>query len=87
MKRVQFELPKANPPRGGDAKPEVSQGSEIARLPAQAPVAASSKGTDTKEEGQVSKSKSKFKFRHAKLLTSIVALVAIIVDSGAGHKF
>ncbi len=32
-------------------------------------------------------SKSKFKFRHAKLLTSIVALVAIIVDSGAGHKF
>jgi hypothetical protein len=32
-------------------------------------------------------SKSKFKFRHAKLLTSIVALVAIIVDSGAAHKF
>jgi hypothetical protein len=85
MKRMQFELPKANPSRGGDAKPEVSQGSEIARLPAQAPVAASSKGTDTKERDQVSK--SKFKFRHAKLLTSIIAIVAVIVDSGAGHKF
>jgi hypothetical protein len=30
---------------------------------------------------------SKFKFRHAKLLTAIVAIVAIIVDSGAGFKF
>jgi hypothetical protein len=32
-------------------------------------------------------SKSKFKFRHAKLLMSIMAIVAVIVDSGAGHKF
>ena len=32
-------------------------------------------------------SKSKFKFRHAKLLTSIIAILAVIVDSGAGHKF
>jgi hypothetical protein len=82
---VQFELPRANPPRGGDAKPEVSQGSEIARLPAQAPVAASFPGTDSRRRGQVSK--SKFKFRYAKLLTSIIAIVAVIVDSGAGHKF
>ena len=32
-------------------------------------------------------SKSKFKFRHARLLTVIAALVAIVVDSGAAHKF
>jgi hypothetical protein len=32
-------------------------------------------------------SKSKFKFRHARLVTAIVALVAIVVDSGAAHKF
>jgi hypothetical protein len=83
---VQFELPRANPPRGGDAKPEVSQGSEIARLPAQAPVAASfSLALISRRKGQVSK--SKFKFRHAKLLTSIIAIIAVIVDSGAGHKF
>ena len=83
---MQFELPKANPSRGGDAKPEVSQGSEIARLPAQAPVAASPQpGTDSRRRDQVSK--SKFKFRHAKLLTSIIAIIAVIVDSGAGHKF
>jgi hypothetical protein len=81
---VQFELPKANPPRGGDAKPEVSQGSEIARLPAQAPVAASPPGTDSRRDLV---SKSKFKFRHAKLLMSITAIIAVIVDSGAGHKF
>jgi hypothetical protein len=31
-------------------------------------------------------SKSKFKFRHARLLTVIAALVAIVVDSGAGFK-
>jgi hypothetical protein len=30
---------------------------------------------------------SKFKFRHARLFTAIVALVAIVVDSGAAHKF
>ena len=30
---------------------------------------------------------SKFKFRNARLLTAIVALVAIVVDSGAAHKF
>lgn len=30
---------------------------------------------------------SKFKFRHARLLTVIAALVAIVVDSGAAHKF
>ena len=81
---MQFELPKANPPRGGDAKPEVSQGSEIARLPAQAPVAASPPGTDSRRDLV---SKSKFKFRHAKLLMSITAIIAVIVDSGAGHKF
>jgi len=84
MKWVQFELPKANPPRGGDAKPEVSQGSEIARLPAQAPVAAPPPGTDSRRDLV---SKSKFKFRHAKLLMSITAIIAVIVDSGAGHKF
>jgi hypothetical protein len=84
MNWVQFELPKANPSRGGDAKPEVSQGSEIARLPAQAPVAASPPGTDSRRDHV---SKSKFKFRHAKLLMSIMAIVAVIVDSGAGHKF
>jgi hypothetical protein len=82
---LQFELYGANPSRGGDAKPEVSQGREIARLPAQAPVAASLPGTDSRRKDHVSK--SKFKFRHAKLLTSIIAVVAIIVDSGAGHKF
>jgi hypothetical protein len=32
-------------------------------------------------------SKSKFKFRYARLVTAIVALVAIVVDSGAAHKF
>jgi hypothetical protein len=52
-------------------------------LPAQAPVAASLKALIRRDQV----SKSKFKFRHAKLLTSVVALVAIIVDSGAGHKF
>jgi hypothetical protein len=31
--------------------------------------------------------KSKFKFRHVKLLMSIAALVAVVVDSGAAHKF
>jgi hypothetical protein len=30
---------------------------------------------------------SKFKFRHARLLTAIAAVVAIVVDSGAAHKF
>jgi hypothetical protein len=28
-----------------------------------------------------------FKFRHAQLLTVIAALIAIVVDSGAAHKF
>jgi hypothetical protein len=32
-------------------------------------------------------SKSKFKFRHARLMMAIVAVIAVIVDSGAGHKF
>jgi hypothetical protein len=31
--------------------------------------------------------RTKFKFRHAKLLTAIAAFVAIVVASGAGHKF
>jgi len=30
---------------------------------------------------------SRFKFRNARLMTAIVALVAIVVDSGAAHKF
>jgi len=30
---------------------------------------------------------SKFKFRHARLLTIVAALVAIVVDGGAGYKF
>lgn len=30
---------------------------------------------------------SKFKFRHARLLTVLAALVAIVVDGGAGYKF
>jgi hypothetical protein len=32
-------------------------------------------------------SKSKFKFRHAKLLMSIAALAALVIDAGAGFKF
>ena len=31
--------------------------------------------------------RTKFKFRHAKLLTAVAAFVAIVVASGAGHKF
>jgi hypothetical protein len=30
---------------------------------------------------------SKFKLRHAKLLVSIAAFAALIIDSGAGFKF
>lgn len=30
---------------------------------------------------------SKFKFRHAQLLLSIMSLVALVVVSGAGFKF
>jgi hypothetical protein len=30
---------------------------------------------------------SKFKLRHANLLLSIAALVALVVDAGAGFKF
>jgi hypothetical protein len=30
---------------------------------------------------------SRFKFRHARLLTIVAALVAIVVDGGAGYKF
>jgi hypothetical protein len=32
-------------------------------------------------------SKSKFKFRHAKLLMSIAAFAALVIDAGAGFKF
>jgi hypothetical protein len=31
--------------------------------------------------------KSKFKFRNMRLLTTVVAIIAIVVDSGAAHKF
>ena len=34
----------------------------------------------------MSKSKAKFKFRHARLLTAIATIVAIVVDSGAARK-
>jgi hypothetical protein len=32
-------------------------------------------------------SKSKFKFRYLRLYTAIIAVIAVVVDSGAAHKF
>lgn len=30
---------------------------------------------------------SKFKFRHIRLFTAVIAVIAVVVDSGAAHKF
>jgi hypothetical protein len=76
----QFAAQKANSSRGGDAKPEVSQGREIARLPGSG---FRSSLRQQKEDTRM----YKFKLRHTKLLLSIAALVALVVDAGAGFKF
>ena len=69
----------ANPLRDGDAKPEVSDG-EIARLPAQC-VRYFRSTTDRRTR------MSKFKFRHAQLMLSLMSLIALVVVSGASWKF
>ena len=65
--------------RDGDAKPEVSDG-EIARLPAQW-FDISRSTTDRRTR------MSRFKFRHAQLMLSLMSLIALVVVSGASWKF
>jgi hypothetical protein len=69
----------ANPPRGGDAKPEVSP-REIARPPTRAI-------TLTIRHLKRRTRMSKFKLRHLQLMLSILSLVALVVVSGAAWKF
>src|SRR5206468_4180546 len=73
-----LELSKANPSRDGDAKPEVSSRDSSAACSA-CPINEALLDRRTRM--------SKFKFRHAQLMLSIMSLVALVVASGASWKF
>jgi hypothetical protein len=74
---------RANPPRGGDAKPEVSNpgvsadGFGVRWL--SCPLSSSIIDRRTWM--------SKFKFRSAQLMLSVTSLVALVVVTGASFKF